>query len=62
MTIQWRMLRRWMCRAGRERLLDLFLIVLQTPVLVGSAGVLVEEGRETVEEGRPWEEPEEGPP
>ena len=57
------MLRRWMCRAGRERLLDLFLIVLQAPVLVGSAGVLVEEGRETVEEGRPWEEPEEeGPP
>jgi len=36
-------------------LLDLFLLDLQTLLLAGFAGVLVEEGRDMVEEGPPEE-------
>ena len=50
-TIQWLLLRRWKWRTEKDRFFDALFLVLHVAVLLGFTGVLVEWGREAVDEG-----------
>ena len=53
-TIQWLLLRRWKWRAEKDRFFDALFLVLHVAVLLGFTRVLVDWGREAVDEG-PYE-------
>ena len=50
-TTQWLLLRRWKWRTKKDRFFGAFFLVLHVAVLLGFTGVLVDWGREAVDEG-----------